>query len=76
LARKVALAEAQQEVQKAQQEAGAEEEEEEEEVQNVVERFDFVEAADVAKVVGAEKVVVGSPLRDYYSNFDSLCAPK
>jgi hypothetical protein len=75
LARKVALAEAQQEVQKAQQEAGAEEEEEEE-VQNVVERFDFVEAADVAKVVGAEKVVVGSPLRDYYSNFDSLCAPK
>jgi hypothetical protein len=74
LARKVALAEAQQEVQKAQQEAGAEEEEEE--VQNVVERFDFVEAADVAKVVGAEKVVVGSPLRDYYSNFDSLCAPK
>jgi hypothetical protein len=75
LARKVALAEAQQGVQKAQPEAGAEEEEEEE-VQNVVERFDFVEAADVAKVVGAEKVVVGSPLRDYYSNFDSLCAPK
>jgi nucleotide-binding universal stress UspA family protein len=75
LARKVALAGAQQEVQKAQQEAGAEEEEEEE-VQNVVGRVDFVEAADVAKVVGAEKVVVGSPLRDYYSNFDSLCAPK
>jgi hypothetical protein len=46
------------------------------EAQNAVERFDFVGAADVAKVVEAEKVVVGWPLRDYYSNFDSPCAPR